>query len=90
MIYKYKNQRIPDWDGLLVEVQLRTKLQHSWATAIETIQMFNKKQIKKRRSNIKTDWGEFFALVSSAFAYVEGMPMVERHLFLSPVRFWQK
>ena len=29
LIYKYKNQRIPDWDGLLVEVQLRTKLQHS-------------------------------------------------------------
>lgn len=35
--YKNKNKYRPDYDGLQIEIQLRTKLQHIWATAVETM-----------------------------------------------------
>ena len=37
LIYKYKNKRNPDYDGLRVELQIRSRLQHIWATAVETM-----------------------------------------------------
>ena len=34
-IYKYSSN-IQDYDGLKIELQIRTRLQHSWAMAVET------------------------------------------------------
>ncbi|MFH1447171.1 MAG: RelA/SpoT domain-containing protein, partial [Chloroflexota bacterium] len=36
LVFKYKNDRAHEYKGLLVELQLRTKIQHAWATAVET------------------------------------------------------
>lgn len=75
LVYEYHSKQKPEYDkGMLIEVQLRTKLQHTWATAVETIGEFT-------RQALKADEGDdylrrFFALVSSAFALDEGLPCV--------------
>lgn len=37
LIYKYANKSVPIYDGISLELQLRTRLQHAWATAVETM-----------------------------------------------------
>jgi hypothetical protein len=81
LIYKYKNLRNPQYDGLRLELQIRTKLQHVWATAVETMGTFLGQALKSRRGD--QDWLDFFAMVSSAFAYEEKQPAVPRYDALS-------
>lgn len=69
LIYKYKNNRNPDYDGLRLELQIRTKLQHVWATAVETMDTLLGQALKYRQGDI--EWQDFFAITSSAFAYME-------------------
>lgn len=62
------------WDGLKVELQIRTALQHAWATAVETVGLFTRQALKSSQGN--NDWLRFFALVSAEFAAKEGTPGV--------------
>jgi len=74
LVYRYKNKRSPGYDGLRVELQIRTKLQHTWATAVETMGTFLGQALKSRQGDQK--WLDFFAIVSSAFAHREkGVPV---------------
>lgn len=77
LIYKYHSDKPKkkEYNGLLVEIQIRTKLQHLWATAIETVDFFTRQAIKS--SEGEKDWIEFFRLVSSAFAKIENCPLIE-------------
>ena len=62
------------YNGQRIEIQLRTRLQHYWATAVETYSTFTGEALK---SNIGSDdWKRFFALVSSAIAITEKTPTV--------------
>ena len=54
------------WDNLLVEIQLRTKAQHAWATAVETIDLLNGERAKFGESDEKL--ARFFALASEIIA----------------------
>ncbi len=81
LIYKYKNKRTPEYDGLRVELQIRTKLQHTWATAVETMGTFLGQALKSRQGD--QEWLDFFAVTSSAFAYKERCPRVPRYKNLS-------
>lgn len=85
LVYKYQNKQHPEWNGLSVELQIRTKLQHSWATAVETMHAFLGKAIKTRQGQ-KSDqkWTDFFRLISSAFAYMERAPLVPIHKDMRP------
>ena len=75
LIYKYKSDKGKDlFNGLLVEVQIRTKLQHLWATAVEIVDFFTNQSLKLNQG--KEDWKDFFRLVSSAFALMEKSPLV--------------
>ena len=76
LIYRYNSDKEgkKDYNGLLIEVQIRSKLQHLWATAIETVDFFTRQAIKSNEG--QQDWMEFFKLVSSAFALLEGTPLV--------------
>lgn len=75
IIYKYKSDKDKKiYNGLLVEVQIRSKLQHIWATAVETVSFFTGQAIKSNEGTKK--WNNFFRLVSSAFAIEEGYPIV--------------
>jgi len=76
LVYKYKSdsQRLKKYNGLRIEIQLRSNIQHAWATAVETVDAFTEQALK---SNIgKASWKRFFALVSSAFALMEKCPTV--------------
>ncbi|MEK6859048.1 MAG: RelA/SpoT domain-containing protein [Nanoarchaeota archaeon] len=74
------------YNGRLTEIQIRTRLQHLWATAVETAGFFTRQAIKTNEGS--PEWNEFFKLVSSAFARMEGCPMVpetpqdEKELYL--------
>lgn len=71
LIYKYKgtdNSR--SYDNLQIEIQIRTQLQHAWATAVEAVSIFTKQTLKWRGGT--ADWQEFFRLMSSAIALMEG------------------
>jgi len=81
LIYKYKNKRNPAYDGLRLELQIRSKLQHTWATAVETMGTFLGQALKSRQGD--QQWLDFFAIVSSAFAYKEQTPLVPRFNHLS-------
>jgi putative GTP pyrophosphokinase len=83
LAYKYKNTFADQYNGLLVEIQLRTKLQHSWATAVEAMGTFMGEPFKNGKGS--QDWREFFALVSSAFACTEGTPVAPKHSQLKPL-----
>lgn len=70
LIYKYKSDKKSTYDGLLVEIQIRSRIQHAWATAVETVDLFTKQAIKSNEG--RPEWMEFFKLVSLAFALMEG------------------
>lgn len=74
LVYRYKGRTPTPYDGLLLELQLRTRVQHSWATAVETAGTFLEHPLKSNEG--PDDWLKFFALVGSAFAYLEGTERV--------------
>jgi ppGpp synthetase/RelA/SpoT-type nucleotidyltranferase len=59
------------YNGQRIEVQIRSKLQHLWATAVETAQLFTGQALKSKVKNASEDWLRFFSLTSSAFALRE-------------------
>lgn len=73
-VYNSKNEL---YDGLKVELQIRTKLQHNWATAVETAGIITKTSLKSSQG--PDDWLEFFKIVSSLFAIKEKLPVLEIH-----------
>jgi len=76
LIYRYKSDKEgkKDYSGLLIEVQIRSKLQHIWATAIEIADFFTGQAIKSNEG--QKEWMDFFRLVSSAFALMENTALV--------------
>jgi hypothetical protein len=60
------------YNGLKIELQVRTKLQHMWATAVETVSTFSRLPLKSGGIEADTEWSRFFALASGAFAAWEG------------------
>lgn len=93
LIYKYnntlaRNGLADQYKGLSVELQIRTQLQHTWATAVETMGTLRGESYKTAKGN--KEWLEFFALVSSAFAHVEGTPLVPQYAELSAREAYEK
>jgi ppGpp synthetase/RelA/SpoT-type nucleotidyltranferase len=76
MIYRYRSrtQKHHPYNGLKIEIQIRTKFQHAWATAVEIVSTFTGQALK---SNIGDDsWKRFFKLMSTNLALREGRPPV--------------
>ena len=74
LVYSYYSDRNDDWNGLKIEIQLRSRLQHAWATAVETVGTFTRQALKSSLG--EEDWLRFFTLMSSALALREGTPLV--------------
>ena len=77
LIYKYKNPQNSIYDGLCIELQIRTKLQHAWATAVETIGTFLDQALKS--SEGPQEWLDYFKLVGAAFSLLEKSPIEETY-----------
>lgn len=60
--------------GLFCETQVRTRLQHAWATALETYDVITGASLKFGGGS--SDQKRLFALISNAFAIKEGTPTV--------------
>ncbi len=75
-IYRYRSTapRHRPYNGLKIEIQIRTRLQHAWATAVETVSLFTGQALKSAGG--EQDWRRFFALMSSAIALRERKPLV--------------
>jgi putative GTP pyrophosphokinase len=56
------------WNGMLVEIQYRTKIQHAWSTAVELAGLVTENNPKFDRGS--DDFIEYFRLVSEMFARV--------------------
>jgi hypothetical protein len=74
-VLKYHNADRPEYNTLKIELQLRTQLQHIWATAVETIDTFERRKLKWGIDE-EDGWLRFFALVGSVIALEEGTPPV--------------
>ena len=74
LVYRYMNDVSPEYDGLSVELQFRTKLQHAWATSVETMGTFLGQALKSGQG--ENDWREFFRRSSAALAIIEESPPV--------------
>ncbi len=75
-IYVY-NSKIEKFNGLRLELQIRTKLQHNWATAVETAGIITNTSLKSSQG--PDEWLEFFKIASSLFAVKENLPPLEEH-----------
>lgn len=71
--YRYQSDSAPAYNGLNVELQIRTRLQHLWATAVETVDTFTGQAIKS--GSPEPEWAQFFLLASAALAFVERCPV---------------
>lgn len=69
LVFRYRSRSFPAHDGLPIEMQLRTKLQHAWATSLETVDLFRKYALKSSRG--PSNWLRFFSLVGTVFANIE-------------------
>lgn len=75
LVYEYVGtEATSDYTGMRVEIQIRTQLQHSWATAVEAVGLFTRQALKSNQGD--EDWLRFFALMSSAIAAIERTPCV--------------
>lgn len=69
MVYSFQNKKYPSLNSLRIEMQIRTAIQHSWATAVEMVGLFRKESLKSGFGDIK--WLRFFELVSELFYKIE-------------------
>lgn len=56
-----------------VELQVRTRLQHAWATCVEAVGLFRREELKNKQGS--PEWLRLFALMSGEFAEVERCPV---------------
>ena len=69
LVYKYFSDRNDTHNDHKVEVQLRSVMQHIWATAVETVGTFIRQALKSSQG--EEDWLRFFALMGTAIALRE-------------------
>jgi len=69
LIYKYNSDRKTTYNTLKIEMQIRTHLQHAWATAVETVGTLQRQALKSSQGD--EEMLRFFALASTAFAFRE-------------------
>jgi len=58
-----------------IELQVRTKIQHSWSTAVEIVDLFTNQSIKTNYG--EADWKEFFLHTGTQFAILEKNTMIQ-------------
>lgn len=65
-----RNKTEESYKGRLIELQIRSRLQHSWATAVEAVGLYRGENLKASEGN--QDWLRLFGLMSLELARCEG------------------
>lgn len=82
----YENQAEDhDWKKAKVEVQLRTELQHAWATSLEIIDTLERINLKTSHEGHE-EWREFFSIAGKLVAHTEGACTIEDADYLLNLR----
>ena len=74
IVYQYRSdsRELSVYNGLRIEMQIRSRLQHTFATAVETASIFTRQPIKSIRATLEDErWRRFFALMGGALALRE-------------------
>ncbi len=69
LIWRYRSDRSKNYNDMKIEMQLRTNLQHAWATAVETVGTFLHQALKS--SIGEQPWLRFFELMGTVIAFKE-------------------
>ncbi len=78
LIFKYQSQYADkqEFNGQRIEIQIRSKLQHAWATALETVQAFTGQALKSKIKTADPRMVAIFRSMGSALALREEQPLV--------------
>lgn len=76
LIYKclYDKSKSSAYNGQYIEMQIRSRQQHAWATAVETVGTFLNQSLKSSRG--EDEWLRFFELMGSVIALHEKAQIV--------------
>lgn len=69
LVYEYGASKLK-YQGLKIEVQIRTSLQHAWATSVETMDLFSGSRLKYNDGDPRMK--RYFGVVASLMADHEG------------------
>ncbi|EDY80628.1 conserved hypothetical protein [Verrucomicrobiia bacterium DG1235] len=58
-----------------IELQLRTRIQHYWATALEIVDLFTGQALKSNQGS--PDWSDFFIQISHQFSLMDSIHLFE-------------
>ena len=79
LVWRFRSQdsSTADYNNMRIEIQIRTALQHTWATAVEIASTFTGQDLKSDHPKLQdpdlgSRWVRFFALMGSAMANCEG------------------
>jgi ppGpp synthetase/RelA/SpoT-type nucleotidyltranferase len=71
--FKGRDDEQAVFDGRRIELQIRTRMQHAWATAVEAVGLFRGEELKNHAGS--PEWLRLFALMSGEIAEAEGCPV---------------
>lgn len=74
VIYRYNGQK-KEYSHHSIELQIRSKVQHSWATAVEVVGTFTRQGLKASQGH--EAWLKFFRLASIAFQDIENKSLTK-------------
>jgi hypothetical protein len=70
LLLDHRDDRFPEYRDLRIELQVRTHLQHAWATAVEALGLYLRVNIKSGGGS--EEWRRLLMLMSCEFAESEG------------------
>ncbi|WP_406547477.1 GTP pyrophosphokinase family protein [Succinimonas sp.] len=76
-VFKYKNEQNEDINNMRIEIQIRTKLQHAWATSVETLGVIDKVSYKSGLGEEENR--KFFKLASALFSIKENCHVLDEY-----------
>ncbi len=72
-VYKsYEHLDNHEWKGFQIEVQLRTRLQHIWATTVEIVDVIEKETLKTNPQAANDNWKRLFFIMGEFLAVKDG------------------
>lgn len=72
-VYKSYDKSVEHkWKGFQIEVQLRTRLQHLWATTVEIVDIIEKETLKTNPQAADSTWKRLFYIMGEFLAVKDG------------------